>query len=98
MTIYVEKDQERRSSGLIIGAIVVLLVIVALAAFGFLRVTQTRQAELPAVKVQGGQAPAYDVKTADVDVGSKKVPVDVPKVSMTETKVPVPTVHVEKAK
>ena len=98
MTIYVEKDKESRSSGLIVGAIVVLLAVIALAAFGLLRVTQTRQAELPAVKVQGGQAPAYDVKTAKVDVGSKPVAVDVPKVSMTSTKVAMPVVHVDKAK
>jgi hypothetical protein len=98
MTIYVEKDKDTRSSGLIIGAIVLVLVVVVLAVFGLLRVTQTREAELPAVKVQGGQVPAYDVKTAKVDVDSKPVAVDVPKVSMTSTKVAVPVVHVEKAK
>jgi hypothetical protein len=98
MAIYVEKDKERRSSGLIIGAIVLVLVVAVLVAFGLLRVNQTREAELPSVKVEGGQAPAYKVKTADVDVGSKNVAVDVPKVSMTSTKVAVPTVHVDKAK
>ena len=97
MTIYVEEQKERRPTGLIVGAIILVMVVALLVAFGLLRVNQTREAELPAVKVQGGQTPAYDVKTADVDVGSKKVAVDVPKVSMTETKVKVPTVRVDKA-
>src|SRR4051812_23968703 len=98
MTIYVKKDRQPRSTGLIIGAVILVLVVALLVTFGLLRVNQTREAELPVVKVQGGQAPSYDVKTADVDVGSKNVAVDVPKVSMTSTKVAVPTVHVEKAK
>ena len=98
MTIYVEEDKKSRSNGLIIGAIVLVLIVALLVVFGLLRVNQTKEAELPVVKVQGGQAPAYDVKTADVDVGSKKVAVDVPKVSMTTAKVAVPTVHVDKAK
>ena len=69
----------------------VILIIVALViaafAFGLVNIDQTKTAKLPDVKVEtsGGQAPAFDVDTAKVDVGTK-----------TET-VQVPTISVEKA-
>jgi len=49
--------------------------------------------------VKGGQAPAFDVDTAKVDVGTKETSVDVPKVEVgtTKTDVELPTVDVEKA-
>ncbi len=46
-------------------------------------VDQTREAELPEVDVQGGQMPAYDVETADVDVGTEERTVTVPDVDVT---------------
>ena len=69
----------------------VILIIVALViaafAFGLVNIDQTKTAKLPDVKVEtsGGQAPAFDLDTAKVDVGTK-----------TET-VQVPTISVEKA-
>jgi len=45
-------------------------------------VDQTKEAELPEVDVKGGQAPEFDVETADVDVGTKKTEVEVPDVDV----------------
>ena len=49
--------------------------------------------------MSGGQAPAFDVDTAKVDVGTKKTDVTVPKVEVgtTSETVKVPTVDVQKA-
>ena len=49
--------------------------------------------------VSGGQAPAFDVDTAKVDVGTKTEGITVPKVDVgtTTTDIKVPTVDVKKA-
>lgn len=66
----------------------VILIIVALViaafAFGFINIDQTKTAKLPDVKVEtsGGQAPAFDVDTAKIDVGTEKKTIEVPTVSM----------------
>lgn len=65
--------------------IVLVVIVVGVAwAFGFVNFRQTRDAQLPTVSVQGGQAPKFDADVATVNVGTK-----------TE-KVEVPTVNVEK--
>lgn len=71
----------------LLGILVIVGVVVAAFALGFIDIDQTKTAQLPDVKVetQGGQAPAFDVETAKVDVGSK------------ETTIEVPTISVEKA-
>jgi hypothetical protein len=92
-----ETQPARRSSTAIVIGIVLLLLVVALIAFKLVSVRQTQSATLPTVKVEGGQAPAFDVKTADVDVGSKRVAMEVPKVTVDTTQVSIPTVHVKKA-
>jgi len=45
-------------------------------------VDQTKEAELPEVEVKGGQAPEFDVETADVDVGTEKKEIEVPDVDV----------------
>ena len=66
----------------------ILLIIVALAvaafAFGLIDIDQTKTAKLPDVKVEtsGGQAPAFDVDTATVDVGTKEETIKVPTVDV----------------
>ena len=94
-------DQNKRGigSGIII-AIIGAVLIAAAFAFGLIDFDQTKEAKLPEVAVQGGQAPAFDVDTAKVDVGTKSATVDVPKVDVSTEKVgvDVPTVDVEKAK
>lgn len=64
--------------------IAVLAIIVALAT-GFLNVNQIRGAKAPQVSAtrngvtaKGGQAPAFDVETGSVSVGSKNTTVKVP--------------------
>lgn len=68
-------------------AILVLLVIVVVAviaaiALGFIDVRQTREASLPTIKVEGGQAPAYDVQTANVSVTNEQHVVSTPRVNV----------------
>jgi Zn-dependent protease with chaperone function len=85
-------------AGLIV-AIVAILAIIAAFAFGLIDINQTQEARAPEVSVSGGQAPAFDVDTAKVSVGSKATDVTVPKIDVGTTKeaVKVPTVSVEKA-
>ena len=77
---------------LIVILIVVILAILALVGSGFVRLSQTREAKAPQVSAttngvtaKGGQAPAFDVETGSVKVGTK------------EAKVKVPALVVEKA-
>jgi beta-lactam-binding protein with PASTA domain len=64
-------------------AILVLLLILVLVAIvavytGFLNVSQTRPGALPKVAVEGGQAPKFDVQTANVSVTNTTETVKVP--------------------
>lgn len=83
----------------IIVAVVLVVAVIAAFAFGLIDINQTKDAKMPEVAVQGGQAPAFDVDTAKVNVGTKETSVDVPKVEVgtTKTDVKVPTVDVQKA-
>lgn len=63
---------------LIIGAVFAPLA-VGLAACD---VDQTKEGELPAVEVEGGELPEFDVETAEVDVGTKTTTVEVPDVDV----------------
>ena len=83
-------------TGLII-AVVAVLVVIAVFAFGLVDIDQTRETALPEVKTEGGQMPAFDVDTADVDVGTTTETVELPKVDVDTTKeeVKVPTVDVK---
>ena len=96
-----DHDSRPRSSATpwIIAIAGIVLVVIAAFAFGLIDLKQTREAEAPKVSVEGGQAPAFDVDTAKVDVGTKTKSVEVPKVEVGTTKstVKVPTVYVEKA-
>ena len=71
--------------------IVGVIAVIAAMATGFLNVSQIRNAEAPkvtatsnGVTAKGGQAPAFDIETGSVKVGS------------TEAKVKVPSLVVEK--
>jgi len=85
--------------GLIV-AVIAILAIIAAFAFGLIDINQTKETKLPEVAVKGGQAPAFDVNTAKVDVGTKNTDVTLPKVEVgtTKTDIKVPTVDVQKAK
>lgn len=65
--------------------IVAVIIVVAALATGFLNINQIRGAQVPAVSAsrngvsaKGGQAPAFDVETGSVKVGTKETTVKVP--------------------
>ena len=69
---------------LLILMIAVVALLVALAS-GFLKLSQTREAKAPEVSTtsngvtaKGGQAPAFDVETGSVKVGTRQTTVKVP--------------------
>ena len=79
-----------------------LLCAMGLASGGMLvgcSVEQTEEGSLPDVdmQVEEGNMPAYDVDTADVDVGTRETTMDVPKVDVytEEEQVTVPTVGLD---
>lgn len=67
---------------------IVVIIVVVLMAFGFINIDQTRQAALPSVSVQGGQAPQFSANVASVDVGTRNETVQVPDVQVNK---PAPT-------
>jgi hypothetical protein len=71
--------------------ILILAVVALIAAIGtgFLNITQTRGAKAPdvdatgnGVVAQGGQAPAFDVETGSVSLGTRDANVKVPSVQV----------------
>ena len=69
--------------------IVVVLVLLAGIATGFLDINQIRGAQAPAVSAthngivaKGGQTPAFDVQTGSVEIGSRNATVTVPEVQV----------------
>ncbi len=96
------QEYPARSNGAragIIIAIVAVLAIIAAFAFGLIDIDQTKETKVPEVSVQGGQAPAFDVDTAKVDVGTKTENIKVPTVDVgtKDQGIEVPTVDVDKA-
>ena len=96
------REYPARNSGARVGiviAVIAVLAIIAAFAFGLIDIDQTKETKLPEVAVEGGQAPAFDVDTARVDVGTKSTDITVPKVDVGTTKedIKVPTVNVDKA-
>lgn len=68
----------------LLAILVIVGIVVAAFALGLVNIDQTKTAQLPDVKVEttGGQAPAFDVETAKIDVGSKQTTIEVPTVSV----------------
>ncbi len=99
--VYVAPPERRGGMGWLAAVIIIVLLVVLAFAFGLINVDQTKTAKLPDINVQasGGQAPAFDVNTAKIDVGSKKETVKVPDVQVgtKDTTVSLPTVSVTKA-
>lgn len=96
------KEYPARNNGARVGiivAVIAILAIIAAFAFGLIDINQTKEMKAPDVSVSGGQAPAFDVDTAKVDVGTKSTDITVPKVDVGTTKeeIKVPTVDVKKA-
>lgn len=70
---------------LILIVIVAVVAALLLVGSGFVKLSQTREAKAPEVSAtrngvtaKGGQAPAFDVETGSVKVGSKDTTVKVP--------------------
>lgn len=88
--------------------VILILAVVALIAaiqLGLINVTQTRPAETPSVsaengviRAEAGQAPAFDVETGTIGVGTREANVAVPNVEVTkgQATVKLPTVEVQK--
>ncbi len=87
------------SMGWIIALLIVVALVVAAFAFGFVNIDQTSTGKLPTVKVEtsAGEAPTFDVNTATIDVGTKKATIDVPTVGTKKETVDVPTVTIQPA-
>jgi hypothetical protein len=69
--------------------IIVVLAIIAALATGFLDINQIRGAQAPqlsttgnGVTARGGQAPAFDVQTGSVKVGTTQTTVQVPAIQV----------------
>jgi hypothetical protein len=83
--------------------IVVILAVIAGVATGFVDINQIRGAKAPQVSVshngvtaQGGQAPAFDVETGSVKVGTGEANVTMPKIRLENDnkRVQVPKIEV----
>jgi len=94
-TTYVEK---RSNTGMIVGGIVLLVLIVVgfLFATGFWS-ADVKGGALPKVNVsaKGGDLPDVDVKSKEIVVGTSKTTVDVPKVKTEKESISVPVVGVK---
>lgn len=69
--------------------ILVVLAVIAAIATGFLDINQIRGVQVPAVSAthngvvaKGGQAPAFDVQTGSVEIGTRNATVTVPEVQV----------------
>jgi uncharacterized protein involved in outer membrane biogenesis len=74
---------------LILVLIIIIIAIIGAIASGFVDVNQVRGARAPEVSAthngvtaKGGQAPAFDVETGSVKVGSKETTVRVPQIEV----------------
>ena len=69
--------------------VIVILVVIAGIATGYIDINQTRGAKAPEISAtangvvaKGGQAPAFDVETGSVKVGTSNTTVKVPKLEV----------------
>jgi len=78
--------------------LVAVLALIAALALGFVDIDQTKQGALPEIRADGGNLPEFDVKTADVEVGTTNTTIDVPTVETRKERVELPDVKVGEAK
>lgn len=80
---YVEPRRESGIGRVLLLALVAALVLGLIAwATGLINLDASGKLETPQVKVEGGEIPKVQVETADVNIGEKKVTVDVPTISV----------------
>lgn len=75
--------------GFLLILIVIVVALIAAVASGFLNINQIRGAEAPVVSAthngvvaKGGQAPAFDVQTGSVEIGTRNATVKLPEVQV----------------
>ncbi len=81
-----------------------LLILVGLAALalvgawslGLVSIDQSKIAQAPQLKLEGGQVPEFTVNMATIEFGTENKTIDVPTVSTTKQTIAVPTVSMEK--
>jgi hypothetical protein len=78
--------------------LVAVLALIAALALGLVDIDQTREGALPEIRADGGKLPEFDVKTADVEVGTTNTTIDVPTVETRKQTVELPDVKVGEAK
>ena len=73
--------------GFLLILIIIVVALIAAVASGFLNISQIRGAEAPVVSAthngvvaKGGQAPAFDVQTGSVEIGTRNATVKLPEV------------------
>jgi hypothetical protein len=71
--------------------VILILAVIGAIASGFLDINQIRGAQAPeitatrnGITAKGGQAPAFDVETGSVKVGTAKTTVKVPKLEVVQ--------------
>lgn len=91
--------EKRSNTGMVIGSIIALAVIVVALLFltGFWSADVKKTGSLPDVQVsaKGGSLPEVDMNSKEVVVGTKATQVTVPKVETTKTTIDVPVVGVK---
>lgn len=82
--------------GVILILVIVLLALIAAIATGFVDINQIRGAQAPQISAthngvvaKGGQAPAFDVETGSVRVGTRDAQVKVPSLEVQRPPEPV---------
>ncbi len=81
-----------------------LLILVGLAALaivgawsiGLISIDQSKLAQAPQLKLEGGQAPEFTVNMAKIEIGTENKTIEVPSVGTTTRTIAVPTMTVEK--
>jgi len=68
--------------GILVLLVIVVLVAIAAISLDYVNVSKVRDGSLPTIAVKGGQAPAFDVQTANVSVGVENHVVQTPVVNV----------------
>lgn len=72
------------------------LVVVGAWSLGLVSIDQSKMAQAPALKLEGGQAPEFTMNMAKIEFGTENKSIEVPTVGTTTQTIAVPTVSVEK--
>ncbi len=72
------------------------LVVVGAWALGLVSIDQSKVAQAPSLKLEGGQAPEFTVNMAKIELGTENKTIEVPTVGTKQTTIAVPTMTMEK--